>query len=444
MTFAAGDMHELPIYGGRFRFTFPFLNTLGVPVTGASAPDSNYTLDCGTLTACVNEAVEIASASKLYYLDLVAAETSGANVSGIINTSSSGVDSTVFSFKIRRWPILESGTAQAGAASTITFASTASAKDGFYNGLYVQCSNNTPSNVQGMTRPIISYVGSTKVATLASAWGTNPSSATTYDILLPLTVNLSAILCQRMPDWATAGVPKVDSSYQSGTALTARDIGASVLLSSGSGAGQLDFTSGVVKSSLVQILGNAIAGTAAQISASFTKFFDKATPTGTVNSLPDAVAGAAGGVFIAGANAATSVTTAFTANVTGNVSGSVSSVTGAVGSVTGAVGSVTGNVGGNVVGTVGTVNAMAANSLTAAAAASDLSTEIAAAVMASVIEGTITLLQAQRVQLAAAGGKVSGAATTTVTIRDTTDAKSRVIATVDADGNRSAVTLDVT
>ena len=65
--------------------------------------------------------------------------------------------------------------------------------------------------------------------------------------------------------------------------------------------------------------------------------------------LPSATAGAAGGVFIAGANAATSVTTAFTADITGNLSGSVGSVTGAVGSVTGAVGSVTGSVG-SVVG----------------------------------------------------------------------------------------------
>lgn len=44
-----------------------------------------------------------------------------------------------------------------------------------------------------------------------------------------------------------------------------------------------------------------------------------------------------------------------TANITGNLSGSVGSVTGAVGSVTGAVGSVTGNVDGNVTGSVGSL-----------------------------------------------------------------------------------------
>ena len=47
--------------------------------------------------------------------------------------------------------------------------------------------------------------------------------------------------------------------------------------------------------------------------------------------------GAAGGHFIAGTNAATTVTTAFTSTFTGNLTGSVGSVTGAVGSVTGAV-----------------------------------------------------------------------------------------------------------
>lgn len=46
--------------------------------------------------------------------------------------------------------------------------------------------------------------------------------------------------------------------------------------------------------------------------------------------LPSATAGSAGGVFIAGANAATSVTTALTANITGNLSGSVGSVTSGV------------------------------------------------------------------------------------------------------------------
>lgn len=73
-----------------------------------------------------------------------------------------------------------------------------------------------------------------------------------------------------------------------------------VTVTSGTGDGQLDFTSGVVKANLAQILASAITGTAAQLAAAFTKWFNVAAPTGTVNSLPDAVAGAASGVAIVG------------------------------------------------------------------------------------------------------------------------------------------------
>lgn len=60
------------------------------------------------------------------------------------------------------------------------------------------------------------------------------------------------------------------------------------------------------------------------------------------------------------------------------------------------------------------------------------------------IETSFTLRQALRLVLAASAGKLSGAATTTVAIRDVGDSKDRISATVDADGNRSAVTLDAT
>lgn len=85
-----------------------------------------------------------------------------------------------------------------------------------------------------------------------------------------------------------------------GTTVTGRDIGASVLLSSGTGTGQIDFTSGVVKANLAQILGTALTETSGQIAAAFKKFFDKASPTGTVNSLPDAVPDASGGLPVTG------------------------------------------------------------------------------------------------------------------------------------------------
>jgi hypothetical protein len=66
------------------------------------------------------------------------------------------------------------------------------------------------------------------------------------------------------------------------------------------------------------------------------------------------------------------------------------------------------------------------------------------AIWAYVIEGTITAVQAVRGILATTLGKVSGGGTTTVVIRDASDTKTRVTATVDLSGNRSAITKDLT
>lgn len=65
--------------------------------------------------------------------------------------------------------------------------------------------------------------------------------------------------------------------------------------------------------------------------------------------------------------------------------------------------------------------------------------------LANGIETGLTLRQAMRLLAAAEAGKLSGAATTTITIRNAVaDTKARITATVDADGNRSAITWDVT
>lgn len=78
---------------------------------------------------------------------------------------------------------------------------------------------------------------------------------------------------------------RVDVLKINGTSQTARDIGASVLLSAGTGAGQLDFTSGVIKANLAQILGTALTETAGQLAAAFKKFFNIATPASTMDAL---------------------------------------------------------------------------------------------------------------------------------------------------------------
>lgn len=59
--------------------------------------------------------------------------------------------------------------------------------------------------------------------------------------------------------------------------------------------------------------------------------------------------------------------------------------------------------------------------------------------------GTVdTLREAIRLILASVAGKLSGAGTTTIAIRDTADTKNRLSVTCDGSGNRTAITYDVT
>lgn len=63
----------------------------------------------------------------------------------------------------------------------------------------------------------------------------------------------------------------------------------------------------------------------------------------------------------------------------------------------------------------------------------------------SFVESGLTVRQAMRLISAALAGKISGAGTTTVTIRNAVvDSKDRIVATVDVDGNRTSITTDVT
>lgn len=64
------------------------------------------------------------------------------------------------------------------------------------------------------------------------------------------------------------------------------------------------------------------------------------------------------------------------------------------------------------------------------------------AILDKVIEGTITFRQALRIFLSVLAGKSTGGGTVNLTFRDNADSKARITATVDANGNRTAMTLD--
>jgi hypothetical protein len=124
----------------------------------------------------------------------------------------------------------------------------------------------------------------------------------------------------------TAGVPEVDLTHWLGTAAATPTV---------AGVPEVDQTHSGGVANATATIANAFGGSTFQAASDVKTAVEAAGSHLTLiktktDYLPSATAGAAGGVFIAGSNAATSVTTAFTANITGNLSGSVGSVTGAL------------------------------------------------------------------------------------------------------------------
>ena len=77
------------------------------------------------------------------------------------------------------------------------------------------------------------------------------------------------------------------------------------------------------------------------------------------------------------------------------------------------------------------------------AAIAGISVPTVSDILAGVVEGSITLKGALRLAMSVLAARSTGGGTTTVSFRDQANTKDRVQATVDSNGNRSAVTLDV-
>lgn len=108
-------------------------------------------------------------------------------------------------------------------------------------------------------------------------------------------------------------------------------------------------------------------------------------------------------------------------------------------------------VGGRIDASVGvmqagviTASAHAVGAIDAAAVATDAVNEIRDSVIGAAVDGSTTLAESLRLSNAALGGKASGLSTGSPVYRDLADTKDRITATTDADGNRTAVSRNLT
>ena len=200
-----------PIKGCRFTIAVPYLDADGDP-TDPTTPDTERSIDAAAFADCTEEATTISGSNGTAYITLTGDEMN-CSLLALAAKVASGPKATLATIYPRILPVFRSGTAQAGAAGTITLDSGASAVDDFYNGMIVRTTGGTgggggSGSLGNQARLVTDYAGSTKVATVVPNWETNPSSDTTFEILLtPEALIRTAVLSPQVHTSAT--VPTV-------------------------------------------------------------------------------------------------------------------------------------------------------------------------------------------------------------------------------------------
>lgn len=169
-----------PIYAVPYTFVFPLLDADGDLVTGGTSdtPDTELSKNGDTFTDCT-EAVEIATASGMYYVSLTATEMTCNVGSLIMKTATAGTKTTPIVFYPRVLVQHKTGTATAGAAGSITLQAGSNTEDHHYEGGIIYIHTGTGA---GQVRTIDDYVGGTLVASVTPDFATNPSSNSQYYI----------------------------------------------------------------------------------------------------------------------------------------------------------------------------------------------------------------------------------------------------------------------
>lgn len=278
--------------------------------------------------------------------------------------------------------VIDAGTAQAGGASSITLQAGAPSTN--LAGAIVRL-NSGPG--KGESAIISAYDTSTKVATILGTWLTQPTTSTKYIVERATTTPLVTVTTAGITtaSFATGAIDAAALAADAGT-----EIGAAVWAS-----GTRVLTAGT---NIVLAKGTGITG------------FNDLDTAGVATAVWNAATGSYG------------TTNSYGALIETNLDAMVSTRSTFAG---GAVASVTAPV------TVGTITDKTGYKL-----ASD-------GVDAVVIEAGANLRQAMSGIFAAECGRLSGAATNTVVILGAGTAITRIQATVDPDGNRTAVILSL-
>lgn len=303
--------------------------------------------------------------------------------------------------------VVESGTAQAGAASSLTLATGASSSDDFYNNAIVYIYGGT--GALQMPRFIDDYTGSTRVADVSPAWSTTPDATSTY-VVIP------------SPPASTAAPPEVDVTFVDGTAVTASAGRMEVNVTHVDGTAQ-DIATATALAVVDGIVDSILVDTGITLD----------TKINTIDGIVDAI------LVDTGTTLDTKINTIDT-NVDAILVDTGTTLNDKIDVIDGIVDSILVDTGTTLDTKIDTIDTVVDTISTNVSALNDLSQ---ADIFGYAVEDAYTFEQIVRLTTAVLIGKVSGNPLG-ATFRSLGDDVDRVAATTDSDGNRTAVVLDAT
>ncbi len=172
-----------PVKNARFTLLIPYLDADGDP-TDPTTPDTEISKDDG---AAADTAEEVASPkNSVGMLTLTGAETDCSCLS-LAAKAASGPKTTLMTVYPRVMPVLFSGTAQAGAAGTLTLATDVPAVADLLIGCILKTTGGTGGGGTGGANNqarVITDFTTGRVASVSPNWETTPDGTTNYEVLL--------------------------------------------------------------------------------------------------------------------------------------------------------------------------------------------------------------------------------------------------------------------
>jgi len=329
--------------------------------------------------------------------------------------------------------------AQAGGANTITLDTQSSSTDNYYNGRTILITAGTGA---GQIRRIVSYNGTTKVATVDSNWSLQPVNGSEFLILNLYDAEVTAIKAKT--DNLPAD-PADDSDIDAQLAAIKTD-SAAILLDTGTdGVIVNDLT--VAAKALIQTeaedaliakdLDHIVKTTAGAEKPTDGSYLDKImnkNVSQTFDDTTDSLEAIRDNQ--AGADAAAIADAVWDETMTGHIDAGKAGAQiwtdiDAILTDTTAMKATIIKLETTLV-MDGAVYQFTANAL-------ELAPGGGGDLLGGIVEGTITVKEALSIFLAILSGKSSGGGTATIIFRDTADTKNRLVVTVDAKGNRTAI-----